>query len=771
MKAMALTPPRWIPVAVLATLTSLSAPSALAQQAPANDQPALEEVIVTAQKRAESILNVPQSVTVVSSDVLTRNQAYDLQDYLALIPGLSLTGDTPGQSRISLRGVNSDGVASTVAVYVDDVPFGSSSGLANGAILAGDFDTTDVERLEVLRGPQGTLYGASSLGGVLKFVTKTPKTDAFDAFVNVGGETLDHGDPGYSATGMINIPFTDRIAFRASGFWHRDGGFIDSPGDDPIFFGPPALGLVILPGSLKLDNFNSDTKFGGRASLQWSLSDALQVRLTALTQDIRSGGADLFQINPETLQPIEGLTQELYNREPTDSSYRIYAASLDWNLGFASLFSSSSYSEFNQDFRRDYAFLAAVLATSLYGNPFAGQPFRPLSAFLKQTTFTHKITQELRLSSPTGAPLEWLVGGYYTRENSGINPQQIILTDAPTGQVATDLPVFADDKLDSDLKEYAGFANATWHVVPRFDLTFGGRYSHNAQHADITQGGTLNELEGSAPEITASSAEHVFTYSVAPRFQISDAASIYARVATGYRPGGPNVVPPGAPPGTPFFYKADRTTNYEVGLKSAWLDHRLSVDLTAFYISWKDIQLFAVINQTGVNTNGGTAFSRGVEFTAAARPTEGLTLTLNGAYTNAKLTEDTPAATGGFRGDPLPYIPDWSVYLSAAYEWHLADGLTPYVGASANYVGKQSADFAERFADGGLISLPTYEEYDVRAGLRRDHWSIEVYGKNLSGAQGLTEITGVPGASYPNNALAAALIRPRTVGVTLGWKF
>src|SRR6185437_238170 len=251
MKAMALTPPRWIPVAVLATLASLSVPSALAQQAPANDQPALEEVIVTAQKRAESILNVPQSVTVVSSEVLTRNQAYNLQDYLALIPGLSLTGDTPGQSRISLRGVNSDGVASTVAVYVDDVPFGSSSGLANGAILAGDFDTTDVERLEVLRGPQGTLYGASSLGGVLKFVTKAPQTDAFDSFINAGAEALHGGAPGYNTTAMVNIPVNPTLAFRASGFYHKEGGFIDSPGDDPILLGP----FTILPGSLRLHDF------------------------------------------------------------------------------------------------------------------------------------------------------------------------------------------------------------------------------------------------------------------------------------------------------------------------------------------------------------------------------------------------------------------------------------------------------------------------------------------------------------------------------------
>ncbi|HZO23959.1 MAG TPA: TonB-dependent receptor, partial [Steroidobacteraceae bacterium] len=406
-------------------------------------------------------------------------------------------------------------------------------------------------------------------------------------------------------------------------------------------------------------------------------------------------------------------------------------------------------------------------------NPFAPPfVFRPLNVVLDQNTYTHKVTQEFRLSSPDKGPLEWLLGAYYTRENSKIFPQQLVLLNAATDTVASDLPNFDSDLLASDLQEYAGFANATWHLVPRFDLTFGGRYSHNKQDAVVDQDGTLNALVGSPPQIVASSAEHVFTYSVAPRLQITDTASVYARIATGYRPGGPNVIPPGAPPGTPAFYKADRTTNYEAGLKSSWLDHRLSFDVSAFYIAWKDIQLFAEINQVGVNTNGGTAFSRGVEFTVEALPVTGLTLSLNGAYTNAKLTEDTPPATGGHEGDPLPYIPDWSIDLRAEYEWHWVDDFTPYVGAGINYVGKQVADFTERFASSGdLMSLPTYEEYDVHAGLRRDHWSIEFYGKNLSNAQGRTEITGVIGASYPNNALAAALIRPRTVGVTLGWKF
>lgn len=174
----------------------------------------IEEVIVTAQKRAEALIDVPQSVSVVGGDVLERQQASSFEDYLKLVPGLQLNQTTPGVGRLVMRGINTGGVASTVAVYVDESPFGSSSGLVNGAILAGDFDTFDMQRIEVLRGPQGTLYGASSLGGVLKFATNAPQTDKFDARMRVSAENVDDGEMGYSGNAMVNVPISDSFAIR-----------------------------------------------------------------------------------------------------------------------------------------------------------------------------------------------------------------------------------------------------------------------------------------------------------------------------------------------------------------------------------------------------------------------------------------------------------------------------------------------------------------------------------------------------------------------------
>nr|MBA3565014.1 TonB-dependent receptor [Gammaproteobacteria bacterium] len=594
----------------------------------ANDDLALEEFVVTAQKRTEALAEIPQSVTVLTGGTLERQHADNFQDYLSLIPGLSLAGATPGVSRITLRGINTGGVASTVGIYVDEVPFGSSSGLANGASLAGDFDTFDVTRLEVLRGPQGTLYGASSLGGVLKFVTNPPSTEGFEARGQGGVEPVEGGDLGYSGTGLVNIPLTDQLAIRASGFYRSDDGFIDSIGNNPI----PSLldpSINIVEGTRIAEDVNELDTFGGRISGLFEPGDNLSVRITALLQNIESAASDYFEADPVTLEPLYGdLVLSQYHPEFTDIDYRVYSGTVDWDLGFANLVSSTSYATFEQDFQVDLAFGLAPVVTLLFGDPVN----RPLSAILEQTTGTDKLTQELRLSSPDNESLEWLVGAFYTEEKSRIDPQDLFAVEAGTETIAAGVPQVLEVFLTSNFEEYAAFANATWHLTPRIDLTFGGRASRNEQVAsqlidDSALGGGRTAFED------ARSSENVFTYSVAPRFELSDDASIYTRIATGYRPGGPNVLPSLAPPGTPTTYDSDTLTSYEVGLKADWLDRRYSLDIAAYYLDWEDIQLFAVINDTGVNANGGTAIGKGVEFTAAARPAPGLTFSLNGAYT------------------------------------------------------------------------------------------------------------------------------------------
>ncbi|MGI9169540.1 MAG: TonB-dependent receptor domain-containing protein [Caulobacteraceae bacterium] len=329
--------------------------------------------------------------------------------------------------------------------------------------------------------------------------------------------------------------------------------------------------------------------------------------------------------------------------------------------------------------------------------------------------------------------------------------------------MAAGVPVLEEGFLDSTYQEYAAFTNATWHIVPRLDLTFGGRLSHNDQVAsqllDSTAlGGTRTEFDNRR------SAQTVFTWSVAPRFKINDDTSVYARVATGYRPGGPNILPPLAPPDTPASYNADTVTSYEAGLKADWLHRTLSLDLAAYNIDWNDVQVFTFVNGLGILTNGGTAVSRGVEFTATARPTRGLTVSLNGAYTDAHLTEDAPPGTGGLNGDALPYVPKLSLNLSGDYQWTLKGATTAYVGADFSFVGARSATFDLRH------EVPSFETVDLRAGIDTGRWTLEAYVRNLANAQGVTSLFSGVG-TIPNNAMGVGVIRPRTVGLTLGARF
>jgi len=727
-----------------------------------------EEVVVTAQKRTEAIADIPASVTVVPEQLLEQQRVDDFKDLLPLVPGLSLTETRPGSTRVTLRGINTGGVASTIGIYFDDVPFGSSTGLANGSISAGDFDTFDVARVEVLRGPQGTLYGASSLGGVLKFVPNRPRNDRFEARLLGSAETVDNGDPGYSVTGMANVPLGAKAAVRASGFYRFDSRFIDSIGNNPV----PSLatpGVNVISGTRVANGLNALDRFGGRLAVLVQPSERFSFTLGAQIQDIDTDASSVVDADPRSLEPLNPTpVQSSYQKEFNDTKYRVYNGTVDGDLGPARLQSVTSYGTFETDFQSDLA-----IATNLTGGPplsalvtqlFGNARTRPLSAVLPQTTSTDKFTQELRLVSAKSKAFDWLVGGYYTNEDSAIK-QKITAVEAGTDDVATGIPILADVALDSTYEEIAGFANATWHATPRFDLALGGRLSHNKQVASQRSDGPL--AGGPAQFDDVKSSESPFTFSFAPRFEIGKSSSIYGRVATGFRPGGPNVLPPAAPASVPRTYDSDRLTSYEIGLKAGGRPaDKFSLDLAGYYLDWEDIQLFLIVNNFGINGNGGTAASKGFEIAASAFPTSGLTLSVNAAYTDAKLTQDTSASVGGKDGDPLPYVPDWSFGLNADYEWTVKSRTRTYVGGSLGYTGERPVAFNNRAADGSIRRADSYVSLNLRAGAYHGRWSVELYGKNLTNDLGVTSI-GTAGP-LPNGALGLSLTRPRTIGLSVG---
>lgn len=711
--------------------------------------PVLEEVVVTAGKVAEPLKAVAAPITAITESRLEDLQAVNFADYAKLVPGLSLQENKPGQTVLTLQGVSSFSGGSTVGIYVDDTPYGSSSGLTNGQFYTGDLNTYDLARVEVLKGPQGTLYGASTLGGLLKFVTNAPDPTHFAADAQMGTETT-RSAWGWSVKGMVNLPVTDIAAFRVSAVHEKDPGFIDDP-------------------SRHLDNINSSEEDGVRASFLVEPVESLTLRLTAVGQDTVYNDNDAVDARENAagqvlipLQPLTGDLQVSQNvPQYTHSRYRVYDATVNWDFGPATLVSATSYGTLQQAQQTDYSLLGAS------------------PPVLQVTNFDlEKLTQELRLQStpvaqPVGGELDWLAGAYFTRETAQILPE------LSGTYAALDLPLGGSfEDLASTYKEEAGFVNLTYHFTSEFDLGVGGRYAHNKQTSDETFGGPLY---GGLPEQIGASSQGLALYSFAPRWRPTRDTTLYARVASGFRPGGPNVFPVGlSTVNAPSTFKPDRVVSTDLGLRSEWLDHRLAIDLSAFDIHWRDIQLVGLITlsdgmQASLTQNGGTAESRGIEWQGTFVPLSGLTFSLNGAFTDAKLTQDTTAEVGGFNGDPLPFVPRWTSALDVSYEFSLGADTRAFAGALTSYVGKQRSSFSPQLAY-SQIPLDSYTTLDLRVGVRHDQWTVELFCKNATDQRGITGLGTNESANVTADTSSAApqtvyVIRPRTFGANLSVRF
>lgn len=724
-------------VAAIASAASgqTSSASAPSQQVPAakavGDQP---DIVITAQKRTERLLDVPQSVSVISGDSLEKTHAQRLSDYLTRIPSANIVESQPGESRIVLRGINAGGVGATVATYVDETPFGSATSLANGAVLAPDIDPFDLARVEVLRGPQGTLYGANSLGGLVKYVTVAPDPRMFGAAAEVGAEDVSHGNTGWWGRAAGNIPISSDAAFRLSGFYRRDPGYIDDPrhGKD----------------------VNDGKTYGGRFSFLVRPTSKLRIRASALLENIRSNGTNIEDVDPVTLAPTIGDLKHLrVIPEPNDINYRIYNATIDYDFGPVSLVSATSYGTLDQKQVED--------ASAIYGGLLSSFFDTSLGAGVDQGMSQRRFTEEVRLASNNVTPIQWTVGGFYTHEKNRLS-QNLYGVDGVTGARVSSLDGLVIVSLPSRYTEYAGFANATWHVVPKFDLTAGGRWSHNKQSDEQNTSGLL---AGGANSFAGNSSDSVFTYSLSPMFKPSPDTRIYARVAKGYRPGGPNAVSPLAPAGVPRQFGPDTTINYEVGVKTQTSDHLLSLELTAFLIDWRKIQLLAQVQGFGVNVNGGSARSKGVEFTAGLNAAPGLSIYANGSYVDSYLTTDTPTVVGGLRGDPLPYNPKWQATMGAEYEHALNSRLTGHAGLSWHYTGVRYSDFD---ATSGQRRLKPFSQLDAHVGVDFDRFRIDAFAHNITDARGIVNL-GFFGSV--NGDVAAAVNRPRSFGLSLGYRY
>jgi outer membrane receptor protein involved in Fe transport len=703
------------------------------------DAPVLEEVVVTAQKRTERLQDVPVAVSAVSGETLEAVHATSLADYAAYIPSLQVISflGQPGQVNLALRGITTGSTAAnqSVAIYVDDVPVGSSSIYAGGGSSGIDLLPYDVERIEVLEGPQGTLYGASALGGLLKYVTRDPDLQRTQFRVGLDASGVYNGTKvGYGGRASINAPLiTDALGFSLSVSHVYTPGYIDN----------------VATGKR---SFNSGVQDTARGALLWAPTQRFSLELSAIYNRAPFNGTGAVSVNSAPDLPLLG-RYDSTDVEPDSNNVttQLYAARLRYDLGWAGLTSVSSYSR--------------MISLSQADGSAIFYPIFGINAAFTTRSDVKKFTQEVRLASPSHQSLDWVTGLFFTGEDATAGQTGLALTPGTNEPDPVFDPLIVTDE-PSHFREAAAFGNATYHVSPAWDFSAGLRWSRNEQSVQESAYGTLFGVPASDPAVTPypDVKQDKTTWSVSSGYHLTPDHMLYARIATGYRPGGANKIAPDAPP----TFGPDTTTNYELGLKSEWWQKRLLFNLTGFYIDWKDTQVTGVtpLYLTYIS-NAGAAVSKGAELTTRLTPVRGLTLGLNATYTDAYLTVDAPAM-GGLAGDPLPSTPKLSGSLTLEYEFRMSQDLNGLFDAVTRYVGPRNTAFPGDPSVNGNYRLPSYGTLDLSAGVSREAWSARLFVRNVANRYAYLFVIPPGGADTPSSNV---ILQPRTYGLSIDARF
>jgi len=671
------------------------------------DSVPLEEVVVTAQKREERLIDVPQAVSVISADALSKLGATQFIDFATSVPGVNFTTAGAGFTQISMRGVTTGSdIGPTTAIYIDDVPYGAGGNFTLGGQLALDPALFDLDRIEVLHGPQGTLYGASAMGGLIKYVTKQPSATAAsgDAEAGLSG-TADGGGINYIAAAGVNLPIkAGEAALRASGYESHEGGYIDNI-------------------ELNQHDVNRSNTYGGRADLLLTPTDALSLRLVGFAQNISRDGEATADYDFNGV-PITGpLEQSRPAPEPFTQRFRLVSGTINWNFGPASLTSISSYQTVNTDWTWAFSGLSVPAVSQ-----------------------TDKVAQEVRLESRGKQTLEWIIGAFYTHEKSSLGE---------LGYLTPQTPVqFFTYLAPSTYQEYAGFGDLIWHLTDKFDVTGGLRSSHDREVATQNGTGAISSQPRTASE------ENVVTYLADARYHLNRDSIVYVRYATGYRPGGPNYSTINTitlQPITPAPFKSDRLQSYEAGYKVQTRNGRFALDVDAYQINWGDIQVSTNVNgESGIANAPGGATIKGAELAITARPVNGLTLSYAGAYTDAYINR-ADASLGARAGERLPITPRLTSALSGDYTL-TTGGLSPTFGTTVTHVSDRTTSF-DRSTSFTQYHLPAYTTLDLRAGLTFGAVTTQLYVHNVTDQR--TQLS----LMFAQFGGRVAIGQPRTIGV------
>jgi outer membrane receptor protein involved in Fe transport len=743
---------------LIAVALGLAMPSITrAVEATPVDAAALEEVVVTAERRTERPLDVPASMTVISAADIEKVHATSLVDLTAAAPGFVIvSGGSPGQTTIVLRGLPPLGGTPMVSTLIDDISVGSSTAWAAETIFALDMLPYDIERIEILRGPQGTLYGADSMGGVLKYVTKDPNLTASEA--QIGANFFDirgGGSMGAGVRASWSAPLIDgALALRGSLYAEETPGYIKNP----------------LRG---LNHENSLSQYGGRLAMLWQPQSELQVRLQGIYQRTDSDG------DAVTFAQLLGTAQDPYYQpgawlggyltyphvipEPFSSDLKFLSATINWHTTFFDFVSVTGYSDKQaaqtQDWSQTYGYLQPTFDPNT-------------TSMLNRMRFYARVkraSQEVRLVSPSGQRLEWLAGVYYDSERAS-SEQYFDALDSELNLIPS-LNPFSAAYSPSTYTEAAIFGTLTYRISDRFDVTGGLRWLTNRQYVEIY---APPNFLGPAIDTVMQSTEQPATYAFSARYRPRPETMAYVRIASGYRPGTQNQFVPGyteIPPLT----QADTMVDYEIGIKSELMNRKASLELAVYRINWSDMQL-DVTTPDGAHSyaiNAGNAISEGFEFSATYWPIDAFHLAIDAAYTDAYAAEAVPAAEI-LPGARLGSSPKWTAGATFDCQLGRFDQWTSYLNGSWRYI---AAQYSELSTQSPVGLTPGYSWADVNFGVENGRYDVRLFAKNLFDKQAFNNgnpysaSTAGPGAPVPpgppSPSYAGTPIQPRLVGISV----
>ena len=665
---------RTVQSAVGAVCMSVYISASLAQTA-TGDKPAadaaspsagLEEIVVTAERRAGTVQSTPISITAISGEELQAHGISSVGELGAETPGISEHNSGPGQTEYEIRGISSSGGSyPTVGFYLDDVPLTPAAQGLEGKVVI-DPNLYDLNRVEVLRGPQGTLYGSSSMGGTIRLITNQPDTHAFAASGQVTGSDTWDGGPNYGVNVMVNVPLVEnKLALRVVGTDTYTSGWIDrivlNPFPLPTAGGFSRGNVLAAPVEADHHNVNWERLEGARASVLWLPVEGLTITPTVLYQKITQGGPNYVDVPPGI--SYEAHYQPFDVNEPYSDTFKLYTLPIKYDFASVEIQSISAYYDRSTDLNQDTSEIGQDFLEALIGVPGVSYVAAgPLTSY--ETDHTTQKSEELRMSSTGSGPLQWVIGGFYENYDA----HTVIGTTTPGPIVATlfGAPSYFNLAFQNVLKQYAGFGEASYQLGP-FRATAGLRYYSYQGTQYLTQGGGLVTGAGPPTSATTPSSASGTNPKVNLAYEPDKDLTLYVQGAKGFRPGGVNSPAPITCPKNALQYDPDGLWSYELGEKARLFDNRLVINSAVYYEDWTDIQqLFTEKCGVVVTSNAGTAHVYGGELEATFKATPEITLSNGLALTHAFIAQ-APAGSAFKPGERVQNVPNATNTTSISY--------------------------------------------------------------------------------------------------------